>query len=153
MIYTLEDGYSETIIESIADSQGEIFQEAVNQGYDLKDFTYKYMKSYFCEDYMDTDYSPNQTETGITNIELFLVLSKKQGIELLKAKNSQSDMEDAYWIGYMYRRLFFEYNWMSKDIIELLDYDTMKEYSKSFENYEYNDMIKQIFKDLNLTVG
>ena len=73
-----------------ANTQGHIFEYASELGYDLEEFVTEYMKSDFCNQEMDSDYSMFQNEVDTACMEVILKEFSKKGITI------QSDPEHRY---------------------------------------------------------
>ena len=88
----------------ICKTQAEMYREMAYRGYDIEDFSNVYLKSDFCKNSFDTDWSYYQLLGCRECLEALFI-----DVPVTK-KNPQGyfDLDVAYWIGFTYRLLYIE---------------------------------------------
>ncbi len=104
----------------ICETQGDIFQCANELGYDMNKFVPAYMKSRFCERSMDIAYSPFQMADPEKCLDFIL-----PEINVPKLPEPQYNPDALWWIGFIYRLLYFELKKSSKEIIDKVPFRAM----------------------------
>lgn len=85
-IHSIEEDV--VVINLIAETQEEIYQLACEMGFDMDDFSYKYLSSEFCHDKMDAEYSVFQLDFGSICMDNVLEEFKEKNISI---KRRESD--------------------------------------------------------------
>ncbi len=101
------------IEQKICNTQKNIFIYASKLGYSTESFTSAYLKSEFCAEAFDTEYSRYQFETPMECMDFILPEIENQ---LVKADNIDSDL--AGYVGMMYRYLYFITPYTSRELAE-----------------------------------
>lgn len=129
---------SPSVLEHICDTQGKIYKLAMQKGYSLSDFSDNYLKSEFCEKEMDAIYSTWQYQDEDVCFEVIE--------EQIKHSFSQDNYSeyDVYWVGYMYRYLFYYSAFSSRQLADLISFKKMMLYSIECEDYDYEDAAEYI---------
>lgn len=104
----------------ICETQGDIFWCANELGYDMDKFVPAYMKSRFCERSMDTAYSPFQMADPEECLDFIL-----PEINVPKLPEPKYIPDALWWIGFIYRLLYFELKKSSKEIIDKVPFKAM----------------------------
>ena len=133
----------ELVISRIADTQGEIYDIAYELGYDLEDFSNKYLTSSFCELEMDSVYSYFQYEFGKTCMEEIEAEFAKKSITVKKTTNKNIYYSPSR-IGKIYRYLFYKTKTMSKDLLNEYPFEVVKDIEIEMENDEMDDILEYI---------
>ncbi len=132
---------SPSVIDFICEQQGFLFVAALKNEYNLSDFISKYVISDFCKIHMDTPYSTRQYQDADVNLEeIELELS------FVKDREQLCSADIAFWIGYMYRFLYYSTDKSSEEIYQAVPYEKMRDYSLLFEFYEYDDAAQEIIR-------
>lgn len=85
---------------NICETQAMLYEAAARIGYDLKSFSEYFLNSEFCSRSMDTSYSRYQmADPG--EIMDFLDMDSVRKTNICQSKG------EAYWIGFMYRYLYY----------------------------------------------
>ena len=132
---------SDKMKKIICDTQGNIFLHTNEMSYDMNLFVPAYMKSYFCEHSMDTLYSRYQMAPAEECLDFILPEIKTPKIE-----SPQYQSNVMYWIGYMYRMLYFSLDIKSKDIILSVPFQDMLVYYPGLHTVAY-EMAVEIIKE------
>ncbi|WP_027406860.1 hypothetical protein [Anaerovibrio sp. RM50] len=114
------DELSKDIQMVICETQGDIFQCANELGYDMDKFVPAYMKSHFCERSMDTAYSPFQMADPEECLDFIL-----PEINVPKLPEPLYIPDALWWIGFIYRLLYFELKKSSNEIIDKVPFKAM----------------------------
>lgn len=137
---------SEEVIMLTAETQGQTYQLAYAMGFDMEDFSNKYLTSDFCRNEMDSVYSKFQTEFPEACMDELLIEWEEKGIEVKKR-----DSEFAYssdWIGNMYRYLFFALQVFSSDLLNLIPFKEICRYQEELEECDYKDAVNCIREEI-----
>ncbi len=132
----------------ICKTQGRIFRYAVQNNYDIATFAAKYLSSKFCEEAFDTVYSRYQLETPQECADFFIPEIEK---DLVAAVKCQAGDEAAY-VGFMYRYLYYVTGVPSKELAQRVPYE---EIAKHFVNSNLRTedfAIEDICKDFDLPI-
>lgn len=134
-----------------ANTQGHIFEYASELDYNLEEFVTEYMKSDFCNQEMDSDYSMFQNEVDTACMEVILKEFSKKGITI------QSDPEHhyrfcAFYTGFVYRYLQLLSRKSSKELISIIPFSKMA-MNYYLDHYEYKDAIKTICEREKMNLG
>lgn len=124
MFTTEEDCWIEmSINHSICETQGRIYEYMSGQGYDMEDFSDRYLSSSFCGRAMDTIYSRFQIEDERESADFYM----PEIGHLLKKYTPAAyfDGDVAYWIGFTYRQLYIETGTPSSQICLLIPFQAM----------------------------
>ena len=131
----------EEVIYRIAETQGEIYQLAYERGYDMEDFSNKYLRSDFCMLEMDALYSRFQTEFGDACMdELTAEFERK---EIMVKKNANNHLPySPTWIGKMYRYLFYALHTYSAKLAEKISVAELAAYEAELEDCDTKESIE-----------
>ena len=128
---------SPTMMYDIAKTQGEVFEYAYQQNYDMSIFIQKYMNSEFCNTEMDSECS----YFHFKNAEMCLPYVIKESDCPKSEKNKDCDYN---FIGMIYRYLVFLTEKPSKEIFKIISPEELDDLSISYENFEIEDAAKDI---------
>ncbi len=143
LIFSKKDEFDSTI-ENICITQARIYVTAVRNGYDLADFSDKYLKSEFCRIDMDVPYSVWQYQDEDVCLEAILLeINRNNELKTYDENNAENDY-DPYFIGYMYRYFYYHTTSDSAELSEIIPFSEMAKYSIECEDYEYDDAMKYI---------
>jgi hypothetical protein len=105
----------------ICQTQADIFEYIATHNCDIDDFIKNYMNSDFCFYQMDTSYSRYQLHDVLECLDFicseFSLLPQKEFI----------NPAICYWIGFIYRGLWFKTQIPSKKLIKIISLQEMKE--------------------------
>lgn len=101
----------------ICQTQADLYEWAADEGYQFPAFSDIYLRSDFCKRAMDTTYSRFQLREPLEHLD-FLIPENPQ-LNSCKSDEAKFDGAEAYWIGYIYRALYYETGKESK----VLSYD------------------------------
>lgn len=101
------------IEQKICNTQKNIYIYAAKSGYSPESFSEAYLKSEFCAEAFDTEYSRYQFETPIECMDFILPEIEKQ---LVKTDNIDIDL--AGYVGMMYRYLYFITPYTSRELAD-----------------------------------
>lgn len=107
----------------ISETQGEIYEMMANKGYNMEIFSNAFLNSSFCERAFDTTYSRFQLADAEESADFYL--PEIESSLIFMEKDFQFSGETAYWIGYIYRLLYFKTGLPSKEIIKKLSFEDM----------------------------
>lgn len=131
-----------------AETQGEIYQLAYEMGYDMEDFSDKYLKSDFCRLEMDSVYSKFQMEFGDACMDEVMAEFRDKNITV---KKRDSDfLYSPTWIGEMYRYLFYSLKKYSAQLAEKIPLSELAIYEPELEESELEEavaLLTEIFKE------
>lgn len=140
---------AESIRYRIEETQGEIYQLAFTRGWNLEDFSSKYLRSDFCRLEMDAVYSPYQLELVEACMAEIEAEFQRKGIQIRKRTESSTAIDvSPAWIGRMYRGLFYTMREMSASIAESVPFQTLAQYEPELENEEIEDAAVYITEQL-----
>lgn len=105
----------------ICKTQGSIYKQMAWDGYDMKEFSNLYLHSDFCERAFDTIYSRFQIADRLECLDFIM----PEISPVPKNKNGYFDVDVAYWIGFFYRQLYIETKVPSKELADLISFETM----------------------------
>ena len=108
----------------ICRNQGNIYKQMAKDGYDVKEFSDLYLHSEFCERAFDTIYSRFQMADRLECLDFIL----PEIAPVPKNKDGYFDEDVAYWIGFFYRQLYVETKVPSKELADLISFETMCRY-------------------------
>ena len=142
----LDDVFDEDIvvIELISQTQGKIYGLAYNMGYDIPDFSEKYLNSNFVKYEMDALYSKYQTELADACMENILCEFEDRGIRL--KKRAKDIYYSPYEIGYLFRRFYYAAKTTSRELYDKIPIEKLGAYSIELENQTYDEKV-EILKD------
>ncbi len=129
-------------------TQGGIFKYAALQGYEMESFAKHYLTSEFCKEAFDTAYSGFQLETPQECADFFL---PEIGQSLSKTSNKQ-DEEEAYYVGLMYRYLYFVTGISSAELVSLIPYKEICKYFINSHLRTENFVAEDICEDYGLEI-
>lgn len=136
--------FTSSMMSDIADTQREIFEYAEKNGYEMEQFAYLYMTSDFCNKEMDSEYSYFHHKGGTTCLpEVEYEYKNEKQQPLPKGK---SRLNNAGWVGAMYRYLVFELDGSSKNIVRLLHPKDLDNMYYAYELYNIEDAAKEIIE-------
>lgn len=132
---------------SICETQARLFKYIVENNYDIEDFIVKYMKSDFCKRAMDTMYSRFQSEDEEECLDFIIpeIGTLKENI------NKYYNIDEIYWIGFIYRQLYIETSIPSSKLIDILPLKTMHKYYPGLHTVEENMQADIICENFNLS--
>ena len=128
------------VINLIAETQGEIYQLACEMGFDMEDFSCKYLSSEFCHYEMDAEYSVFQLDFGSLCMDILLEEFKEKNI-CIKRSESDSVSYSPKWVGEMYRQLFFTLKLYSLDLCKLIPFEELAKASIELEECEIEEAV------------
>ena len=111
------------IDHEICQTQGDLYEQAANEGYRFPLFSNIYLQSDFCRRAMDTDYSRFQIQSPGELMDF--IIPENPQINEKYEKNKRFDGTIAFWIGYMYRYLYFATGLDSKNLLKLHSFNQM----------------------------
>lgn len=131
----------------ICSRQGEIYEYAVQKGYDLESFSNLYLKSDFCNKEMDSDYS--KYHSAYYKEAIWCFMPELEGkIKLCNEKKSEwAFAED---VGFMYRLLHILTNVPSRELCEIIPFDYILNKASSFDHYGFENCALDIMEMFNL---
>jgi len=135
----------EVVMDLIANTQGEIYQVANDMGFDLEDFSDKYLNSDFCQKEMDCAYSVYQREFGDACMTMILAEFEEKNITILPKE--KEPMYSVFWVGAMYRYLFYHLRKYSKDLSKEISFKKLSELFFELENCDTAECIEYL-KDI-----
>lgn len=110
------------INHSICCNMGRLYVMAVDMGFNLQDFSDKFLTSHFCARSLDTPYSRFQNEEEDVSMDYLL-----REITPDKEESDCSFTEDvAFWIGFIYRYLYFKTGLSSADLKEKVPFSYLE---------------------------
>lgn len=109
----------------ICRTQSRIYEYIANKGYDIEEFSEKYMRSDWCHRAMDTIYSRFQLADELECLDF--IFPEIGMIEKLK-ESKVFDPDVAAWIGFTYRLLYLRTNISSGNIVEKIPFEVMVKY-------------------------
>lgn len=132
----------------ICKTQAEMYREMAYRGYDIGDFSNAYLKSDFCKNAFDTDWSYYQ------------LLGCRECLEALfidmpvTKKNPQGffDPDVAYWIGFTYRLLYIETKIPSSMLSDTVTFEAMCRYYPGLHTVDEEQSIDLICEDFGLSI-
>ena len=122
--------------------QGEIFCEANRLGYDMEDFTKKYLTSNFCANCMDTLWSVYQIWWPIESI-----YELQEEVTIKETPLCLTCIDAIFWIGYMYRMMYYLYGINSKQLFYRLPFRKMLAYFDSLHTMSYEQACATILEN------
>ena len=99
-------------------TQAELYEYVCKEGFDVSDFSDRFLNSEFCGRSMDANYSRHQLE--------FPELLASYVFEEVVPKKAEENFvpeEVAWWVGYMYRQLSLKYHITSRNIVRQLPFE------------------------------
>lgn len=135
--------FSADMIESVAKTQGDLFYYAARHGYDMDKFIPLYLKSFFCNNEMDSIESYFHWKTEEV---LIAELNNEEPVQNLRV-DKENTFFDVYWMGEMYRLLVFLTGLSSEEVYDLIDVEAMDKYAVSLELYNKEDAALVIISD------
>lgn len=107
---------------SISCNVGNLYILASHMGYDLKSFSNLFLASHFCARSFDTEYSRFQNEEEDVSMEYLL---REISPDKRKTDNTIDD-NIAFWIGFIYRFLYFQTGIPSSNLKEKVPFDYLE---------------------------
>lgn len=138
---------NDAVIFREAETQGEIYQLAYEMGYDMEDFSDKYLKSDFCRLEMDSVYSKFQMELGDACMDEVMAEFRDKNIIIKRGSDS---WYSPTWIGEMYRYLFYSLKKYSAELAEKIPLSELAIYEPELEESETEEavaLLTEIFKE------
>lgn len=135
--------------ERIAETQGEIYQLAYERGYDMEDFSDKYLRSDFCRLEMDALYSKFQTEFGDACMDELMEEFENKNISV-KMRDNNPILYSPAWIGQMYRYLFYALRAYSSELAEKISVAELAACEPGLEDCDTKESIEllvEVFGD------
>ena len=109
--------------EGTCRTQAELYEYIYEQGYDIVDFSDKYLNSDFCNREMDSLYSVFQREDPVQILDF--VIPQIGDLKKKKEEAFSNPYIGAWELGYIYRYLHFLIKVSSKDIAAKINTKTM----------------------------
>ena len=112
---------TEKINYDICISQAKLYEYVANEGYDMVDFSNKYLQSKFCNVNFDREWSLYHFAAPVeTSYEIFkeIQVDKYEG-------NMVFNPDAAWWIGFTYKQLQIETEMHSKDILKEISFEEL----------------------------
>lgn len=134
----------EKVKKTISETQAKIFLLAYQDGYDMQQFAKDYMRSDFCNIYMDSIYSDWHLQDPRVCFEQILTECEK-----VKSTNKCCSDSICYWVGYMYRQIFYNSDLSSSEIYEKNPFDKMISNAIAYEFDSYEDACLSILSNMN----
>lgn len=137
----------EPVVSLIAETQGETYSLALEMGLDIKDFSHYFLTSDFCRFEMDAIYSKYQLEFAGVVMDEFLSEMESKGITINKSEENY--YFSPYWVGMMYRYLFFRLKMFSSELEKNISIEELEKISVDCESMEIDesvDFIVQYFE-------
>lgn len=130
----------EEVIYRIAETQGEIYQLAYERGYDIEDFSDKYLRSDFCKLEMDALYSKFQLEFG--NACMDELMAEFENKNIVVKKKGNDIVYSPAWIGEMYRHLFYALRAYSAELAEKISVTELAACESELEDCDTKESIE-----------
>jgi hypothetical protein len=131
---------SNVVKSLIADTQAELYALAEKQGFDVEDFSNKYLNSDFCKLEMDAIYSKYQTEFAEDCMDCLLSEINSCDIK----KEFLPVYYNSYLIGRIYRLLFFETDYISAELSQKVPFTELTDICIELENCDEDEIIQEI---------
>lgn len=141
-----KDELDKEIDRAICCTTGKLYVMANEMGFNVEKFSDMFLSSHFCERSFDTEYSRFQTEDEDVSMDYLLR-------EITPAKESGDMMmiEDAaFWIGYMYRRLYIDLGIPSRIIKEMVPFSYMQAKYYGLSTIDDEEAVEVIRHDCKL---
>lgn len=122
----------------ICETQGNIYEYIANHGYDLREFSERYLKSDWTRRQMDTIYSRYQIREPEECLDFIL----PEIGEVLKSE-MYFDGAMAFWIGFIYRALYLATDIPSEKLVQKVPFDSLQ---RMYIGYYTMDEIMQLEK-------
>ena len=132
----------------ICQTQGKIFKYAVKKGYDMQNFAEKFLSSEFCEEAFDTIYSRYQLDSPMESADFFMPELR----EKLKLSPVKQDKEEAAYIGFIYRYLYFVTKIKSKDLIQKVPFEEVQRHFINSNLRTEDFVVEDICNDYGLPI-
>lgn len=131
---------------SISCNVGNLYVLASHMGYDLKSFSDLFLTSHFCERSFDTEYSRFQNEEEDVSMEYLL-----REISPNKTKTDAIiDDNIAFWIGFIYRFLYFQTGTPSSKLKEKVPFDYLERKAYGLLTLDEEEAVGIICSDCKL---
>ncbi|MCQ2503700.1 MAG: hypothetical protein MJ103_00520 [Saccharofermentans sp.] len=104
----------------ICGTQKRIYKYAAKLGYSIEDFSNAFLKSEFCAEAFDTEYSRYQFETPIECMDFIL-----PEIEGKLKKCDVSDFDLAGYVGFIYRYLYYVTPYSSSELVDKVPFESI----------------------------
>ena len=130
-----------TLMNIIANEQGEIFEFAEKKGYNMNSFILQYMSSDFCNNEMDSDYSFFHLKPA----EVCFPYIEK---EVSYLSSSSETINEAMWVGKMYRLLVFKLGISSNKLVKLISPKELDNMAVTYDLYDTEDAVSEIAKEI-----
>lgn len=130
----------EPAISLIAQTQGETYSLAFEMNFDINDFSHHFLSSDFCKYEMDAIYSKYQLEFADIVMDEFLSEMESKGIAIKKSEENY--YYSPYWIGMMYRYLFYRLKMFSVELDKTISFEELEKVSVDCESFETEQAIE-----------
>ena len=121
-------------------TQADLYEYIMKDGYDLIDFSDRYLKSKFCNQEMDSVYSVFQREDPLQILDFVL-----PEIGELK-RTGERGYVDPWDLGYIYRYLHFMTGCSSADLVNKIDSRTMAKELNKRTDWNIEDIADAVIK-------
>ena len=131
---------------SISCNVGNLYILASHMGYDLKSFSDLFLTSHFCARSFDTEYSRFQNEEEDVSMEYLLR-------EISPDKEKTDNIFDdniAFWIGFIYRFLYFQTGISSAKLKEAVPFDYLERKAYGLLTLDEQEAVDIICLDRNI---
>ena len=125
-------------------TQARLYRYIADDNKDVREFSDKYLNSDFCRRAMDCIYSRFQLETPLECLDF---IYPEIG-EISFKDNCDSDI--AAWIGFTYRQLSFDTGLSSRELVNIIPFDTMANYYMGMHTVDEDMATDIICKNLNI---
>lgn len=134
----------------ICKTQGDLYEYAANEGYDMEVFSNAFLASDFCKRAFDTIYSRFQYGEP-WDIMYFLLKENPEAFSKYKKENTVFQGDVAYWIGSTYRQLYLITGIESIILKETVSFGAMCRYYPGLHTVDEEMALEIIIKDKSLT--
>lgn len=127
----------------ICETQQNIFEYAVQAGYDLKSFAEAYLGSSFCRRAFDTLYSRFQIADAEECADFFMPEIEKQLVKSTSKCDYDSVAGD---VGFMYRLLYIKTGIPSKELLKIIPFEDMAKKALNFDHYGFEESADELIE-------
>ena len=130
---------------NICRTQADLYKIAAENGYDMEDFSFKFLSSSFCEQFYDAPYSRYQYAPAQDTWDDLDILKDTK-----KYDGRYFDKTIAGWIGYFYRYLSVDTSIKSSDICKSLTFKDMVDIYPAYHVMDENLAIEKAVEAFGL---
>ena len=133
----------EEINHFICCNMGKLYVMAVDMGFNLQDFSDKFLTSHFCTRSLDTPYSRFQNEEEDVSMDYLL-----REISPRKEESGYAFSDEvAFWIGFIYRFLYFKTGLSSSELKEKVPFSYLEAKAYGLLTLDEEESLDIIKKD------